>query len=274
MAKNMWPASGSARERRARADLLGCLARRADGQAKREAYASLVEELRALGDGRQRAERETQAGFNAALLVAAHPAGKGKPPKDVDDAWKKLPEDRRKAIRAEWEAKADAVWKTFTNRRESLEADLHALAGHVPVRAGALRVVVEDRFTSTHRSTGRGADYARVGATITAEGLKGLGVEVSVESYQYEGNDQERMRFARETGPDGFRVVALVEAEVDAGVLKRLPGVPLREWVRLCWKLGCNPRVYNPYLPHGYEEKNGLDFFGNDLRTAGETKRK
>lgn len=232
----------------------------------RAAFAAMVEELRALGETRQRAERETQAGFNAALLVAARPTGKGKPPKDADDAWKKLPEDRRKAIRAEWEAKADAVWKAFTNRRESLEADLRALAGHVPVRPGALRAVVDDRSSSTHWSTGRGADYARVGAAIAVEGLKGLGVEVSVEPYWYDEARKNKYGPMGLEGPDGFRVVALVEAEVDAEVLKRLPGVPLREWVRLCWKLGANPRVYNPYLPHGYEEKAGLDFFGSDLR--------
>jgi hypothetical protein len=35
------------------------------------------------------------------------------------------------------------------------------------------------------------------------------------------------------------------------------------EWVRLCWKRGVNPRVYNPWLPHGFEAEHGLDFFGN-----------
>jgi len=262
-----WPRSGQSWEKCAREKLLWVLETRQREQAKREAYAALVAELVALGEERTRAERETQAGFDAALIAAATPP-KGKPPKDVDAAFKKLTEDRRKAIRAEWVAKADEVYQRFKTARESLEADLRDLAEHVPLRAGAHRVSVADYWSSTHRSTGRGADYARAGATIAAEGLKGRGVEVSVESYQYEEFDQERMRFARETGPDGFRVVALVEAEVDGEVLKRLPGVPLREWVRLCWKLGANPRVYNPYLPHGYEEKNGLDFFGNELRAG------
>jgi hypothetical protein len=228
----------------------------------REAFAAMVEELNALGEARQRSEKETQAGFDAALLVAAHPTGKGKPPKDAEAAWKKLPEDQRKAIRAEWTEKADTVWSKFNNANTSLEYDLRALAEHVPVRAGVLRVVVDDRSSSTYRSTSRGGDYARAGATITAEGLKSVGVAVSVVPTRYcevyDGPDE----------PAGFRVIALVEAEVDGEVLKRLPGVPFREWVRLCWKLGVNPRVFNPYLPHGYEEREGLDFFGGDKRAG------
>lgn len=255
----------------ARRGLLGALQWRLREQAKREAYAALVAELAALGEERARTEKETQAKFDAALIAAATPA-RGKPPKDRDAAFKKLPEDRRKAIRAEWEARADEVYRRFKVSQESLEDELRGLATDVPLRAGTLRESVADYSSSTHRSTGRGADYARVGATIAAEGLKGRGVEVLVEPYRYDGNDQEKMRFARETGPDGFRVVALVEAPVDGEVLKRMPGVPLREWVRLCWKLGANPRVFNPYLPHGYEEKHGLDFFGNDLRAPGVVK--
>lgn len=229
----------------------------------RAAFAAMVEELRVLGPAWKQAEQETQRGYEAALIAAVPPPKKGKP-WSTEAAWKKLPEDRRKAIRAEWSARDNAVWYKFNNVKTSLEHDLRALAEHVPVRAGALRVVVEERSTSTYRSTSRGADYARVGATVVAEGLKGLGVQVSVEPTWW----SDEAKAAKEE-PAGYSVVALVEDELDGEVLKRLPGVPLREWVRLCWKLGANPRVYNPYLPHGYEEREGLDFFGNDLRARG-----
>lgn len=39
----------------------------------------------------------------------------------------------------------------------------------------------------------------------------------------------------------------------------------LRAWVQRCWKAGLNPRVYDPFLPAGYEERVGLDYFGNDV---------
>ncbi len=39
--------------------------------------------------------------------------------------------------------------------------------------------------------------------------------------------------------------------------------VPLVDWVQACWKRGVNPRVYDPFLPHGFEQRHGLDFHGN-----------
>ena len=42
----------------------------------------------------------------------------------------------------------------------------------------------------------------------------------------------------------------------------------LREQVRRSWARGVNPRVFNPFLPHGYEEQEGIDYFGRDLRGA------
>ncbi len=64
-------------------------------------------------------------------------------------------------------------------------------------------------------------------------------------------------------------VYVLVAGDRDVALLHDKPDdVPLREWVRLCWKRGVNPRVYNPYLPHGYEEQNGLDFFGGERCAA------
>lgn len=65
-----------------------------------------------------------------------------------------------------------------------------------------------------------------------------------------------------------------VEAEVDVEILKRSPPPPLREQVRLSWARGVNPRVYNPFLPHGYEEQVGIDYFGRDLRATAPTTQK
>lgn len=59
--------------------------------------------------------------------------------------------------------------------------------------------------------------------------------------------------------------VAVVEP-LDLEILKRKPEMSLREWVRAQWKRGVNPRVYNPWLPVGYEEKVGLDYFGGETK--------
>lgn len=47
-------------------------------------------------------------------------------------------------------------------------------------------------------------------------------------------------------------------------VLRHRSGLPLRELVRLCWKCGAQPRVFFWWLPFGFEEQNGLDYFGGE----------
>jgi len=59
--------------------------------------------------------------------------------------------------------------------------------------------------------------------------------------------------------------VMVPTTEIGAEILKRKPERPLREYVRDCWGRGVNPRVYLPFLPHGYEEQVGIDHFGHDL---------
>lgn len=64
----------------------------------------------------------------------------------------------------------------------------------------------------------------------------------------------------------GDWVVYLRATPLALAILNRKPSMPMREWVRLCWKSGLNPRVFNPFLPAGYEERVGLDYFGNETR--------
>ena len=66
--------------------------------------------------------------------------------------------------------------------------------------------------------------------------------------------------------PDYIIVEAAVADAFEVEVLKRLPGLTLREWLKRCMQFGANPRVYNPFLPHGLEAKLGLDYFGNDVK--------
>lgn len=50
--------------------------------------------------------------------------------------------------------------------------------------------------------------------------------------------------------------------EAGKTILRYKPGLPLREIVRLCWKHGCQPRVFYWWLPYEFEQDNGLDYFG------------
>ena len=60
-------------------------------------------------------------------------------------------------------------------------------------------------------------------------------------------------------------LVSVEDPELDAELVK-FASPPMRETVRLAWKLGLNPRVYFPFLPHGFEEANGLDYFGGETK--------
>lgn len=64
-------------------------------------------------------------------------------------------------------------------------------------------------------------------------------------------------------GPDGQYEVWANITEDGWSLLDRRPGLSLRDWVASCWRRGLNPRVLNPFLPAGIEEKLGVDYFGN-----------
>lgn len=44
------------------------------------------------------------------------------------------------------------------------------------------------------------------------------------------------------------------------------PAVDIIEIVRRCWARQVNPRVYYPFLPHGFEEQHGIDYQGRRTR--------
>jgi hypothetical protein len=41
-------------------------------------------------------------------------------------------------------------------------------------------------------------------------------------------------------------------------------GLPVGEFMRRCWARAWNPRVLDPFLPAGLEDKLGLDYQGRD----------
>lgn len=62
-----------------------------------------------------------------------------------------------------------------------------------------------------------------------------------------------------------YVVEALIDP-VDVEIVRLKHPMDLREWVRLCWSKGIQPRVIFPGLPDDYEKDQGLDYQGNDLR--------
>lgn len=81
-----------------------------------------------------------------------------------------------------------------------------------------------------------------------------------------EGSSEIEIRVEKVNGLGAYIIAARVASTLDARIVKaRKRALPIREWVRRCWARGVNPRVYQPSLPHDFERKNQLDYFGNDL---------
>ena len=141
-------------------------------------------------------------------------------------------------------------------------------------QAGTLQVVLADVSSSTYRTVGMGADsYAKADAEGRADvaRMHGIGVAVVKACRVWEGSAQWYAEHAmRDVNGNPipaehtatWHVVVYVAEPLDAELLRRLPGPGLVERVRLAWARGVNPRVMMPRLPHGFEERHGLDFFG------------
>lgn len=102
----------------------------------------------------------------------------------------------------------------------------------------------------TYSSQTNAAGYAKARATIDAAAL--------TELYQVPAQVEKRNRV--------YFVLARVSGDLDLAILKFRPSFTQREFVRRCWAQAMNPRVYNPFLPHGYEAAQGIDYQGRDLR--------
>jgi hypothetical protein len=146
---------------------------------------------------------------------------------------------------------AEQLHKVARARVDRLERVLVRLARDAQVPVTESTVELERVYASSWNSQGLGRErYARAAADAVIDRSAAAGVPAS-SSWNVEHQC--------------FVVLANTN-ELGAEMLRRKPQLPMREWVRRCWARGVNPRVYFPFLPHGFEERNGLDFFGNDLR--------
>lgn len=112
-------------------------------------------------------------------------------------------------------------------------------------------------YADEYRTQGGGAEhYAKVRAELTAANVRADGIKAEVRRYTS----------AADTLP--FFAVYVYCAEADLKILRCKSGLAFGKLVQLAWKMGANPRVYFPFLPHDFESKHGFDQFGNDLPAA------
>ena len=188
------------------------------------------------------------------------------------------------------EAHAGATWLLLegfsASSYRSTNSGSHYAKGLAQMRAMDVegvptRIMVSNHATirgiSKYPPDGRGFRTEYVGLEPTLLGEPGPewwtqeGKELVLSQTKHEWVEPPKVEGGGVNGCETYRVEVRVESEVDVAILKRKPGCSLREHVRRCWKGGINPRVGNPFLPYGYEEREGLDYQGRDLRVQATT---
>lgn len=171
----------------------------------------------------------------------------------------KVDSEKSEQIRSVWWPKINERADALYAQQSQLIARLKGLASEAAIhRAGpdGYWHFLDSRRDDDYRSQG-------YGASRYAEGAVQIAADVARAEGFVDGYDLLVLRH-----DDVCIAVVRVEDDLDVQILRRLPGIPLREQVRLCWKRGVNPRVFNPWLPHNFEHEAGLDYSGNDLRAT------
>lgn len=151
-------------------------------------------------------------------------------------------------VRAIYQPIADKMRYKWGNARRAYEEAFFFYAILADVPKSERMQHVSTHYKSTWSTQGFGdVTYARNAAQQEVDRIEANGYTGTI----------------RECGNGQFEILVNVETLDDWTILKRKPGPSLAEWIRRCWKRGVNPRVYSPFLPHGLEEKLGINFQGD-----------
>lgn len=151
----------------------------------------------------------------------------------------------------------------LVSERNWLDHRLNQLAQEAAARPGPGWLTYQTVYGSSYATQGFGAtSYARGRAKLHELEARLLGVEARVTERPRE--TVEALGRRRALLPD-FLVEVKVAEPVDVEILRRQPAADLRDMLKACWGMGLNPRVYLPGLPHGIEQRMGLDYQGREI---------
>ena len=216
-----------------------------------ETFASALARRKALSEKHTAERRAVQKEYEASVMAAYAV----KYPKRKAIREKAFLDSGTAAILATFRAQANGMLKRQGAAVRALETRLEFLARRESVRPDlSVWTKAYVVWESTYQSQGFGAaKYARNAAESKADDYRfhGLTVDVREEKTEHGTRDY---------------AVWVNADETTCEQVSRLDKPDLKEWVRLCWKRGVNPQVYCPFLPPGFEERVGLDYFGNERR--------
>ena len=231
---------------------------------------TVLQEHEALTSERQSFMGLANTAYQAALVEAAKaalPKGSKKKVKDVSAATKVLGEEAVSVLYKQHETDACIKMDQMKATIKALSDELDVLAVDTPFsEPHETWVEFHQTWSDTYRSTCRGSHYAKAFCLVTEMKLKAKGFQTKVEQLAPEVGSHRVMGDV-----PGYRVLILLNHERELELAKRKPsGFTTRDWLKACWGVGANPRVFNPFLPHGLEEKWGLDYFGGEIAKNGQ----
>jgi hypothetical protein len=164
-------------------------------------------------------------------------------------------------------ARAELLSGAHDAKIKDLRQRLTDLAAQVKVESGDTWLLLREISGTSYNSQGFGADaYARGAAEL--EEIEAQAAEVPTRILS-EHHEIKHPSWHSTGGWTDYRVEVQVKEQLDVELIRRKQHLGLRDWLKACWKRGINPRVLNPYLPHGLEEKFGIDYHGNDIPKKG-----
>lgn len=133
--------------------------------------------------------------------------------------------------------------------KERVDTLLDEMAAQLTPRPGEEWIKVGELSDFTYASMGWGKNkYARKAAEFDLLEAQKQGIEVKIVEVEVGGGKRNRYE----------QWVKCLK--VDFEIAKRRRQVSIKEALQWCWNNGVNPRVFNPFLPHGLEEKLGVSF--------------
>jgi len=203
-------------------------------------------------------DAERDADFQAAYKK--HCPGK-KWLKNFDTVLKNLGEHATPIIE-KWKGRYKSIVDAYGQIVEDLHQDLYEIADACELIPGEEFILWQVVRGNTYYTQGFGVNkYTKDEAEQLRDRAVFHGVEAEVRQGEYHP-----ARGVHGVSYNDWEVWVKVDSNLDLRILSKKRHIPLREVVRRSWARGCNPRVAMPFLPHGYEEEQGLDFFGNDIR--------
>lgn len=188
--------------------------------------------------------------------------------------WKKYPRLKKKKIGYDGANTIDTllykeIRKPFQDKANKLQSQwnkyLEELQDTVELLGNNAVIIPDDIIWSKYKTVSsymystqtNPAYYAQQSARIQAEEIESLGLKTHIVYIHIP--DPQHTSWSVPNADYEIWVNATPET---AACLEYKPKGDIVNYVAACWKKGINPRVMLPMLPHGFEEKHGINYYG------------